>query len=238
MDTRLQQGDALLILGNVEDMERLGQGRDLLFLEERAFPAVGKTKAIMILGLLGGVIAGAISGLLAPTISIPLAAALAILLGCISVRAAYAAIDWPTLVILGGMIPYGIALEETGAAEAIATLAVDGLSGFPPIALLGALLLLALVFTQIIENAAVAIIVAPIAYQVAQSAGVDPKSFMIPLAICISAGFCTPVAHESTILVMGPGQYEFKDYVRLGSVLAVITWVIAMLVTPMFWPML
>jgi di/tricarboxylate transporter len=238
MDTRLQQGDALLILGNADNVERLGQSRDLLFLEERAFPAVGKTKAVLILGLLGGVITGAVSGVIAPTITIPLAAALAILLGCISVRAAYAAIDWPTLVILGGMIPYGIALEETGAAEAIAGLAIDTLSGFPPIALLAALLLIALAFTQIIENAAVAIIVAPIAYQIAQASGADPKSFMIPLAICVSAGFCTPVAHESTILVMGPGQYAFKDYAKLGSVLAIITWLVATLVTPMFWPLL
>jgi di/tricarboxylate transporter len=179
-----------------------------------------------------------VSGLLAPTIAIPLAAAGAVLLGCISLRGAYESVDWPTIVTLGGMIPFGLALEKTGAAGTIAGLVVDGFGGLSPVVILGALLLIAILFTQIIENAAVAIIVAAIAYQMAQSAGVDPKSFMIPLAICISAGFCTPVAHESTILVMGPGQYEFKDYVRLGGVLAIITWVIATLVTPMFWPML
>lgn len=237
-DTRLKEADVLLLLGHTEDMERFRRDRNLIFLEERAFPAIGTNKAMLVLGLIGGVIFFAVTGLLTPNISIPLAAALAILLGCISVRSAYDAIDWPTLVILGGMIPFGIALEETGAAEAIATITVNSLEGMPPIALLGAILLIALFFTQVIENAAVAIILAPVAYQVAQSAGADPKSFMIPLAICISAGFATPVAHESTILVMGPGQYAFKHYLLLGGVLAILTWLVTTLVAPMFWPML
>ncbi len=237
MDTRLVHGDALLLLGRTDSIERLGQSRDLVFLEKRAFPAVGRAKATVVLGLMASVVALSMTGLLAPSISIPLAAALAILFGCISVRAAYAAIDWPTLVILGGMIPFGIALEETGAAEAIASLVLHALSGATPIVILGALLLIALLLTQVIENAAVAIIVAPIAYQVAQFANVDPKAVMIPLAICISAGFITPVAHESTILVMGPGEYRFKHYLMLGGVLAIITWLVTIAVTPQVWPL-
>lgn len=237
MSTRLAYGDALLLLGSADDIERLGQTRDLIILEAQTFPPLGKGKASIILGLLAGVVVLSVSGALSPAVSIPLAAVLAILFGCITIRAAYAAIDLPTLIILGGMIPYGIALEETGAAEAIATIAVDELSGFAPVVLLGALLLIALALTQIIENAAVAIIVAPIAYQVAQSAGLDAKALMIPLAVCISAGFITPVAHESTILVLGPGQYRFKHYLLLGGALAIITWVVTVLVTPLVWPL-
>ena len=237
MDTRLAYGDALLLLGSADDIRRLGQSRDLIFLDERTFPPLGKVKASIVLSLLAGVVLLSITGLLSPAISIPLAAVLTILFGCITLRAAYASIDLPTLVILGGMIPYGLALEETGAAEAIATIAVEGLSGFPPIVLLGALLLIALVLTQIIENAAVAIIIAPIAYQVAQSADLDAKALMIPLAICISAGFTTPVAHESTILVMGPGHYRFKHYLTIGGALAIITWIVTVSLTPLIWPL-
>lgn len=238
-ETRLMHGDALLLLGSADDVERLGRSRDLIFLQEHAFPAVGRAKALILLGLMAAVILLSVSGLMAAAISIPLAAALAILFGCINVRSAYAAVDWPTLVILGGMIPFGIALEESGAASAIALLAVQhpSASDATPLVFLAGLLLAAVILTQIIENAAVAIIVAPIAFQVAELADLDAKAVMIPLAICISAGFATPVAHESTILVMGPGDYRFKHYLLLGGVLAIITWLVTLVVTPLVWPL-
>ena len=105
-----------------------------------------------------------------------------------------------------------------------------------PTVVLGVILLLAVVLTQLIENAAVAIILAPLAYQVAKETGADPKPFMVGLAICVSAAFCTPIAHESTILVMGPGRYEFKHYLQVGGVMAMLTWLVATIVTPWVWP--
>jgi di/tricarboxylate transporter len=237
MDTALQFGDSLLFFGAAGNIRRLRANRDLILLEERSFPAIGRRKAWIVAALLVAVIGTAVSGLLAPAIIIPTAAVLAILLGCIGLRAAYAAIDWPTLMVLGGMIPFSLALEKTGAAEAIAHATVRQLAAYDPVVLLGALLLIAILFTQVIENAAVAIIIAPVAFEVAQAADLDPKALMIPLAIVVSAGFTTPVAHESTILVMGPGQYEFRHYLKIGSVLVVITWVIATLVTPLLWPL-
>jgi di/tricarboxylate transporter len=89
--------------------------------------------------------------------------------------------------------------------------------------------------TQIIENAATAIILAPVAYQIARECHTDPKPFMVGLAICISTSFCTPVAHETTMLVMGPGRYRFKHYLSIGSGMAIIAWLLATLVTPMIW---
>lgn len=102
--------------------------------------------------------------------------------------------------------------------------------------ILGVILLVAVVLTQLIENAAVAIILAPLAYQVAMETGADPKPFMVGLAICVSAGFCTPIAHESTILVMGPGRYEFKHYLQVGGMMAILTWLVATVVPPWIWP--
>ncbi|CAN5253261.1 SLC13 family permease [soil metagenome] len=237
METRLEFGDSLLFLGSAEDVARLRENTGLLVLEEEQFPAIGKRKAWTIGLLLGGVIVLAVTGLLSPAVSIPAAAMGAVLLGCISWRGAYDAIDWPTLVLLGGMISFGIALEKTGGAEALAHFTIETLPDVAPIYLLAALLLIALFFTQLIENAAVAIITAPIAFEIAQSTGMEPKPVMIALAICISAGFSTPVSHESTILVMGPGRYQFKHYLAIGSVLAVITWAVATSLTPMLWDM-
>ena len=89
--------------------------------------------------------------------------------------------------------------------------------------------------TQLIENAAIAIILAPVAYQIAREGHADPKPFMVGLAICISTSFCTPVAHETTMLVMGPGRYRFKHYLSIGSGMAIIAWLLATVVTPMIW---
>jgi di/tricarboxylate transporter len=236
-DTILRAGDSLLFLGSSDDVERLKRNSGILLLDTKSFPAVGMKKAWTVSALLLGVIVFAITGTLEPAITIPLAGAGAVLFGCISLRNAYEAIDWPTIVTLGGMIPFGIALEKTGAAATIANLVVNGLEGHMPVIILGALLLIAIVFTQILENAAVAIIVAPIAFQVAQALELNPKPLMIALGICVSAGFSTPVAHESTILVMGPGQYQFRHYLLVGSALAVFTWIGATLLTPVIWPL-
>jgi di/tricarboxylate transporter len=177
-----------------------------------------------------------VTGLLSPPVSIPLAAVLTILFGCINLQDAYSNIDWPTIITLGGMIPFGLALEKTGAAAELAGLLVHTFQGIPPVYLLGVILLLAVILTQLIENAAVAIILAPLAYQVAIGSGVDPKPFMVGLAVCVSSAFCTPVAHESTLLVLGPGRYQFRHYLQLGSVLAVLTWLLGTLLTPLVWP--
>jgi di/tricarboxylate transporter len=237
MDTILKPGDTLLFLGSSEDVVRLKRNSDIRLLDTQRFPSLGNKKAWIVSALLASVIIFAVSGLLAPTIAIPIAGAGAVLFGCITLRGAYESIDWPTIVTLGGMISYGVALEKTGAAAEIANLVVAGFSDQMPVIMLGALLLIAVLFTQVIENAAVAIIVAPIAFQVTQALELNPKPVMIALGICVSAGFATPVAHESTILVMGPGQYRFRDYLLTGSALAIITWVGATLLTPVIWPL-
>lgn len=235
-ETPLQFGDYLLLLGHVADLPRLRSNPNLILLGEKSVPAIGRRKAVTTILLLFGIILTAVSGALSPPVSIPLAAMLAIFFGCINLQDAYASIDWPTILTLGGMIPLGLALEKTGAATEIARLLVHLCAGLPPLFLLGAILLLAVILTQLIENAAVAIILAPIAFRVAIETGVDPKPFMVGLAICVSSAFCTPVAHESTILVLGPGGYRFRHYLQLGSVLALLTWLLGTLLTPLVWP--
>ena len=188
------------------------------------------------MALLAGVITTAVSGLLSPAVSIPLVAMLVILFGCVKVEDAYNTVDWQAVVTVAGMIPFGVALEKTGAATGLAHWIVGALAGITPTVVLGVILLLAVVLTQLIENAAVAIILAPLAYQVAKETGADPKPFMVGLAICVSSAFCTPIAHESTILVMGPGRYEFKHYLQVGGMMAILTWLVATIVTPWVWP--
>ena len=237
MHTRLEFGDSLLFLGTREEVDRLRENTHLILLEEQTFPAIGKKHAWIMLGLLAGIIGFSASGLAPPGLVIPLAALGAVLSGCIGLRSAYAAIDWPTIVTLAGIIPFGLALEKTGAAEQLAIFLVDVFAALGPLFVLGAILLVAVVFTQVIENAAVAVILAPVAYEVAHVTGLESKSILVALAIVVSAGFSTPIAHESTILVMGPGRYEFRHYMMVGGALALLTWLVTTLVTPLVWPL-
>ena len=236
MATPLQYGDSLLLLGHVARIERLERNPNLFLVGHRPFLGLGRKKAAMTLLLLLGIVVTAVTGVLNPAISMPLAAMLALLLRCIKVKDAYTVVNWQALVTVAGMIPFGLALEKTGAAEALAQATVGVLKGYGPLAVMAAVLAFAVALTQLIENAAAAIILAPVAFQMAKETGVDPKPFLVGLAICVSAAFCTPVAHESTILVMGPGRYQFKHYVQVGGMLALLTWLIASLVTPLVWP--
>lgn len=236
MATPLKFGDSLLLLGHVSGVNRLGRNRNLMLLNQTHFPALRRRKAALVMLLLAGVLTTAVSGLLTPAISIPLAAVLAILLGCIKIKDAYESVNWPAVVTVAAMIPFGLAFEKTGAAESLAHHTVALLKDSGPLVVMGSLLVFAVLMTQFIENAAVAIILAPLAYQMARETGVDPKPFLVGLAICVSAAFCTPIAHESTILVMGPGRYQFKHYLRIGAAMALLTWLIATLLTPVVWP--
>ena len=233
--TRLEYGDSLLLLGHNSNLERLERNPNLIVLSQRHFPTSGKWQATIMMLLLGGIILTAVTGVLTPALSVPLAAIAALLLGCVKVNDTYKSVNWQAVATVGGMMSLGLALEKTGAAGALAHLIVTNLQWAGPNVILCALLALTVAMTQLIENAAIAIILAPIAYQIARESHADPKSFMVGLAICISTSFCTPVAHETTMLVMGPGRYRFKHYLAIGSGMAVIAWLITTFVTPMIW---
>jgi di/tricarboxylate transporter len=232
---RLTFGDSLLLLGEADHLARLRRNPNLMLLVEESFPALGKRKALLTLLLLLTVIGLAVSNAVSPVITIPVAAFLAIVFGCIRIHDAYKTIDWPAVITVAGMIPFGVAMEKTETAADIAGFLVHTFAAAGPVAAMGAVFLLAIILTQLIENAAVAIILAPLAYGVAQGLQVNPKPFMVGLAICVSAGFCTPFAHESTILVMGPGHYRFKHYLQIGIVLTLLTWLVATFLTPLIW---
>lgn len=237
LNVRLQAGDALLLVGHASEIDRLRLDPAWLLLESRALPAIGKLRAYVVLALMACMVGASVSGLLSPSIVIPLVAVAAILLRCVGMRDAYESIDLAALVVVGGMIPFGLALEKTGSAHALAQLVADGLDGMPPVLLFAAVMLLAVLGTQLIENAAVAIVLAPVAYELAVSSGAEPVPYLLGLAICVSSAFLTPVAHESTILVMGPGGYRFRDYLRLGLPFAVLTWLVTVVVVPWLYPL-
>jgi di/tricarboxylate transporter len=233
--TQLEYGDSLLLLGHNSNLERLERNLNLIVLSQRHFPNTGKRQVLITMLLLLGIILSAVTGALTPALSIPIAAAAVLLFKVVKVTDTYKSVDWPAVATVGGMISFGFALEKTGAAAALAHTIVSNFQWAGPNLILGAMLLFTVTLTQIIENAAVAIILAPIAYQIARESNTDPKPFMIGLAVCISTSFCTPVAHETTMLVMGPGRYRFKHYLTMGIGMAIVAWLIATYITPLIW---
>jgi len=233
----LRSGDSLLLVGHETELERLRRNPDLLLLDTQPLPNAQPVSAFVLLGILGLMVLSGALGWLSPAAAIPLAAMAAVLAGCVGLRSAYEAIDLPTLVIVGAMIPFGYALQDTGTAQFFAEAVTDWIGVNAPHLTFGVLLLMALLLTQIIENAAVAVLLAPLAYEMAQASGADPKPFFIGIAICISASFLTPIAHESTLLVMGPGRYSFRDYLRLGLPFALLTWIVTLTAVPWLWPL-
>jgi di/tricarboxylate transporter len=233
----LHVGDSMLLVGHGSEMDRLRGEPGLFLLESRPFPSVGKGKAILSIGLLLLVTVTSAARIFHPGFVIPLAAFLAVLLRCISMRQVYESINLNALIVVGCLIPYGYALEETGTARLIGEGVSDFLEPFGVHLMFAALLLFSILLTQLIENAAVAVILAPIAYELAVAQGADPKAYLLGVAICISAAFMTPVAHESTILVMIPGHYRFGDYLRLGTPLAILVWLATTIFLPLFFPL-
>ena len=233
----LRSGDSLLLVGHEPELQRLRNNPNLMLLETRALPATRRTDVFVVLGLMTAMVLASATGLLAPAVAIPLAAMAAVLTGTVGIRSAYEAIDLQALVIVGAMIPFGQALHDTGAADLLAKAAVNSLGTDSPHLLFAGVLLFAVALTQLIENAAVAVLLAPLATAVAESAGCRPAPFLLGVAICVSAAFVTPIAHESTILVMGPGKYRFADYTRLGLPFALLTWLVTSLLLPLLHPL-
>lgn len=237
LQQQLRFGDSLLLVGHESEIDRLRMDPNLLVLEARPVPHVGRGKAWLTLGLLGAIVVVSATRLLPPSVVILAAAVIAVLARTIGAREAYRSLDMQALVVVGAMIGYGHALETTGTARLVAEAAASTMHGFGPHAMFAALLLLTVVLTQLIENAAVAIILAPVGYELAVAAQANPMPFLLGVAICTSSAFMTPVAHESTILVMAPGRYRFADYLRLGTPLALIVWGVTTLVLPIFYPL-
>ncbi|MCR9245594.1 MAG: SLC13 family permease [bacterium] len=233
----LKTGDSLLLVGHEAELDRLRRNPDLLLLESQPLPNTRPKAPIVLLAILGMMVLSGALGLLAPAVAIPMAAIAAVLTGCVGLRSAYESIDLQAIVIVGAMIPFGDALHSTGTAEWFAHGITSAAGTDSPQLTFAVLLGLALVLTQIIENAAVAVLLAPLAIATAKACGGDPRAFLLGVAVCVSAGFVTPVAHESTILVMGPGRYRFRDYVVLGLPFAIITWLVTAFVVPWIWPL-
>jgi di/tricarboxylate transporter len=235
-DMALRFGDALLLYGRRDRLRMLGTEPDFLVLTEAAQEAPRLNKAPVALFIMVLVLFPVILDLVPIAIAVLAGVILMILTECLTMEEAYRAIEWKAVFLIAGMLPLGIAMEQTGAAQFIAEGMVRLVGGFGPIAVMAGLFLLAAVASQVMPNPAVAVLLAPIAFNTANDLGISPYPLMMVVAISASAAFLSPVGHSANILVMGPGGYRFADYTKVGIPLTLVVLLIALLAVPIFWP--
>lgn len=234
---RFEAGDVLLLQGANEGLYETTAALDCLPLAERNL-RIGQTRRIVLaVGIFATAIVATAMGLIALQVAIVTAAIAMILTGLISLRDAYDSIEWPIIILLGAMIPVADALERTGGADWIAAQLLAVAGNAPPAVALGVVLVGSMILTPLVNNAAAALLMAPIAVSIAQGLNVSPDAFLMAAAVGVSCDFLTPIGHQSNTLVMGPGGYKFSDYARVGLPIELLVIVTAIPLLLFFWPL-
>jgi di/tricarboxylate transporter len=186
--------------------------------------------------IMGLVLLPVILGWLPIAIAAVVGATLMVMAGCLIMDEAYRAIEWKAVFLIAGMLPLGIAMEQSGAARFAATGMVAALGGLGPRVIMAGLFVLTSLATQVMPNPAVTVLMAPIAINTAADLSLSPYALMMVVAVAASASFLSPVAHPANVLIMGPGGYRFADYLKVGIPLTLVVLAVTLLVLPWFWP--
>ncbi|HXF61256.1 MAG TPA: SLC13 family permease [Caldilineaceae bacterium] len=220
----LEPGDALLMVGTPERIKELANERDFLVLQgtHTARPPLPQ-KAGWALAITGLVLLASIVEAIPTAEAMMMGVAGLALSGCINLDDAYRGISWRVIFLIAGMLPLSIAMVNTGLATRVGNALVTLTAPYGPLALVTALFLLTVLATQIIGGQVAALIVGPIAVTAALQLGVNAQAVAVAVAIACSAAFLTPIAHPVNILMMGPGSYTPRDFVRVGAGMTVVT---------------
>ncbi len=235
-DTKLTAGDVLLLEVKTTRYNQLKQNPSFYVISEIEQPKYRKSKLIPALVIVFGVILTASTGFMPIVQSSVIGAVLLILVGCLTMEEAYKAIEWRIIFLLAGILTLGIALQKTGGAELISkTLLSNVAAWFGLVALVSVFYLMTSVLTEVMSNNATGALLAPIAIATANTLGVSPRPFLVAVMFAASASFMTPVGYQTNTLIYGPGRYKFSDFLRVGTPLNIIFWLLATFMIPYFW---
>ena len=236
MDTRLEDGDTLLLQGDKECVDRLLKSNDLIVTNELTELYIRKDRAGIALAMLIMVVV--LSALnIVPIFIAAIIGAVGVVLGrCITIEEAYRAIDWRVIFLLVGILPLGLALEQNGAASWLASVVMEHIVNFGPLIVLAALYLVTAVLTESMSNIAAAGILAPVGISLATAMNVNPRPFLVAITFAASTSFSTPVGYQTNTMIYAPGGYRFSDFTRVGGPLNLIFWGLAVLLIPRLWP--
>ncbi len=234
---RFKVGDVLLLHGDLDQLPEVISSFGCLPLAERGLQFGTGQRIVVSLTIYGtAVVAGAMN-LLPLEVALGLAAVAMVVSNIVPLRDLYESIDWPVIVLLGALIPIGGALESTGATGVIVSLLFEPMRDVPPALALVLLLVFTMTLTNILNNAATAVVMAPIAMAIADRLAVNSDPFLMAVAIGASCAFLTPIDHQNNALIMGPGGYAFGDYWRMGLPLDILIVAVATPVLLLVWPL-
>jgi len=230
-------GDVLLLEGDAAYLPEAVAELGLLPLAERGLHVGRPRRALLATAFFLLAIGLAAFGVLGLPVALGGAALAMVLGGMVPLREMYESVDWPVIVLLGAMIPVGRALEISGTTDRIASGLVGASAGLSPVALLAIILVVTMTLSDVINNAATAVVMAPIAATVAAQLGVNPDAFLMAVAVGASSAFLTPIGHQNNTLILGPGGYRFGDYWRMGLPLEAIIVLVAVPLLLVVWPL-
>lgn len=232
----LRAGDVLLLEARLEAIARLKETDDFVLVSEVGLPTYRRQQMIPALLIVAGVVAGAALNIVPIVVGSLVGCVLMVLTRCLTLEESYQAVEWRVVFLLAGVLPLGIALEKTGAALFLSRSIVSTVGVWGPVAVLSAFYLLTSLLTETMSNNATAVLLAPIAIASAQSLGCSPRPFLLAVTFAASASFMTPVGYQTNTLIYGPGRYRFADFLRVGTPLNILYWILASWLIPQFWP--
>ncbi|MEX0691859.1 MAG: SLC13 family permease [Gemmatimonadales bacterium] len=235
-DIPLQAGDLLLVRGASHELQRVHEGHELMLLGTVEIPARRRRKLPLAVAITTSVVVLAALSVLPIMVSALLGVVAMVLTGCLTIEEAYDDVDWMVLVLLGAIIPLGLAMLETGTATFLAHALLNATSSLGLHGMLAAFFLLTTLLTSVISNNAAAVVLTPVAIATASGLAVSPLPFVITVMLGASTSYITPVGYQTNLFIFGPGGYRFADFLRVGGPLTVLTIVVATMVIPLFFP--
>ena len=235
-DMPLQFGDALLVYGQRQNLEAVARNPNFLVLDKEATQAPLLSKAPYAITIMVLVLLSAISGYVHISVAALTGSALMVLFGCLTIDEAYRSIEWKVIFLVATMLPLGVAVQNTGAAEQVAKCLIPMVGDLGPRWVVAALFLVTVIGTQIIPTAPLVVLMSPIALSTAESLNISPHLLMMTIAVAASSSYASPLSHPAHILVMGPGGYRFIDYVKIGVPLTLVIMAVAIWLLPILWP--
>ncbi|MGB2927659.1 MAG: SLC13 family permease [Desulfobacterales bacterium] len=232
---RLRVGDIILARCSINTLEQIRTGADFIIIEDVHHEIIHKRKARWAILIFTGLIAAATSGVADIMVCAVTGVFLMVLTGCLNLRDAYRAIRGDVLLLIVGTIALGAAMEKTGATRFYAEWFLSPFKNTSPGVVLAGIIVLTSVSTQLLSNNATAVLILPIAIATALKLGVNPKPFIVAVCFGASACFASPIGYQTNLLVYGPGNYRFSDYLKLGIPLNILVIVMGSLLIPVFW---
>jgi di/tricarboxylate transporter len=234
-DIPLEFGDALLIQGPEDRIAHLRRNNDFLILEPQPVEIKRIKKAPLAVLILVGVLLVVSLRLLHVSTAMLIGAMLMVLTRVLNMDEAYESIEWKSVFLIAGMLPMGIAMQNSGTAQFLAENIVNLVGDWGPVAVMMGIFLMTALITEVMSNAAATVLVTPIAIDAARSLGVNPQTFVMAVVIAAATSFLMPIGHQANVLVFGPGGYKFGDYTKVGVWLNIIIFIIVAITLPIIW---